>query len=72
MTLTEQRLCRMWLMTSHGGDFYELSKTLHQIAQVLIGLGHTEEAEMFGDASAVALYRAVAKIRERESMEVAA
>lgn len=71
-TLTEQRLCRMWAATAHGGDFYELSKTLHEIAQVLISLNHGEAAELFADASQIALWRAVEKIRDHESLGVAA
>ena len=64
ITLTEQRLCKMWAAAQFGGDFYETSKTLHEIAQVLQAEGKTEAAGMFSDLSGLALIRAIDKIKE--------
>ena len=64
ITLTEQRLCKMWAAAKFGGDFYETSKTLHEIAEVLRAEGKPEAAAMFGDLSGLALHRAVEKIKE--------
>ena len=31
--LTEQRLVRMWTATDYGGDWYELNRTLWEVAK---------------------------------------
>ena len=71
MTLTEQRLCRMWAATTFGGDFYELNKTLWEIAMVMRAEGMADRTDDFALLSQVALQRAVDEIAERK-MKVAA
>ena len=63
ITLTEQRLCKIWAAAQLGGDFYETSKTLHEIAAVLNSLDKHEAGAMFSEASALALHRAIEDIK---------
>lgn len=70
ITLTEQRLCKMWTATSYGGDWYELNKTLWEIAQVLRAEGMAEQTEVFAFCSAIALQRAVDETQKRKTLAV--
>lgn len=63
ITLTEQRLCKMWAAAQMGGDFYDTSKTLHEIAEVLKTVGKKDAGEMFDEASELALHRAIEDIK---------
>ena len=63
ITLTEQRLCKIWAAAQLGGDFYDTSKTLHEIAAVLNAEGKQDAGAMFGEASALALHRAIEDIK---------
>ena len=67
MTNSEQRLVKMWTACAHGGDWFELNRTLHEIAMVLICEGHDKTAELFNDASNLALRRYVDTVIQREA-----
>lgn len=64
ITLTEQRLCKIWAAAQMGGDFYDVSKTLHEIAHVLNAEGKCDAATLFSEASALALHRSIEEIKE--------
>lgn len=66
MTLTEQRLCKMWTATDYGGDWYELNKTLHEISMVLRSECAAEVADDFAFAAGIALQRAVMQTMEKK------
>jgi len=66
MTLTEKRLVKMWTATSYGGDWYELNKTLWEIAKVLEAEGMETGAELFTFLSSIALQRAVDETQARK------
>lgn len=73
MTLTEKRLIKLWTATDYGGDWYELNKTLWQIAKVLEAEDKAEAAEVFEMLAGVAMWRAILEITERKmKLEVAA
>lgn len=75
MTLTEQRLIKMWTATDYGGDWYELNKQLWNIAKVLEAEGKDEAAEVFELLAGVAMWRAINDIIARKTtikVEVAA
>lgn len=73
MTLTEQRLIKMWTATDYGGDWYELNKTLWHIAKVLEAEDKAEAAETFELLSGVAMWRAINDIIARKTtLKVAA
>lgn len=69
--LTEQRLVRMWTATDYGGDWYELNKTLWEIAKVLEAEGHQSGADLFTFLAGIALQRAMDETQARK-MKVAA
>lgn len=64
ITLTEQRLCKIWAAAQMGGDFYETSKTLHEIAAVLNAVDKQDAGLLFSEASALALHRSIEDIKE--------
>lgn len=64
MTLTEQKLCRMWHEAETTGEWWELYQKLQDIGQVLMLNGNVEMALLFHDAGKLALLRRVDKIRE--------
>lgn len=75
MTLTEQRLIKMWTATDYGGDWYDLNKTLWHIAKVLEAECKAEAAAEFEFLAAVAMWRSILEITERKTtlhVEVAA
>lgn len=67
MTLTEQRLVRMWSATDYGGDWYELNKTLHEIA-VVLQIAGLQAADDFAFCASIALQRAVMRSMERKAV----
>lgn len=73
MTLTEQRLAKIWRRYTQGGDtssvWFNLNEYLWDVAQALRDGGASPHAvETFADAAALALSRAV----YAKQMEVAA
>lgn len=66
-SLTEQRLVRMWSATDYGGDWYDLNKTLHEIAVVLQIFG-LPMAEDFAFCAGIALQRATMQTMERKAV----
>lgn len=67
MTLTEQRLVRMWSATDYGGDWHELNKTLHEIA-VVLQIAGLPVADDFAFCASIALQRAVMRSIERKAV----
>ena len=73
MTLTEQRLIKMWTATDYGGDWYDLNRTLWHIAKVLEAEGKAEAAAEFEFLAGIAMWRAINDITARKmKLEVAA
>lgn len=74
MTLTEQRLCRIWNSAANfSGDWYDTSRILHEIGMVLAAEGHQGIANDFEVCSGLALQLAIDSIAERKlSLQVAA
>lgn len=71
MTLTEKRLVKLWTATDYGGDWYELNRTLWEIAKFLEADGNTQGGDLFGFLAGIALQRAVDETQARK-MKVAA
>lgn len=66
-TLTEQKLCRIWLGGVCGGDWWDMYQQLRAIADVLGTVGKAEAADMFAEAGQVALARCVYDLQKREA-----
>lgn len=71
MTLTEQKLCRMWLQASHAGGWWELYQQLMHIRDVLqtVSPGNNggDVSAMFHDAGTMALARMADDLQNREA-----
>ena len=71
MTLTEQKLCRMWLQASHTGAWWELFQQLADIRDVLQAFSpddySSDGAAMFHHASEQALARVAYEIWNKEA-----
>jgi len=67
ITLTEQKLCRIWLGGSCGGDWWDLYQQLRAIADVLQTVGQAAAAELFAEAGQVALARCVYDLQAKEA-----
>lgn len=67
MTLTEKRLVKLWTATDYGGDWYELNKTLHEIA-VVLQIAGLQAADDFAFCASIALQRAVMRSMERKAV----
>lgn len=67
MTLTEQRLTKMWTATDYGGNWYDTNRTLWNIAKVLEAEGKQEAAETFELLAGVAMWRAINDITSRKT-----
>lgn len=64
MTLTEQSLVRIWArVVESGQDWYYLFDRLREIACVLASNGCHDGAELFNDASDLALWWHIDSIR---------
>lgn len=74
MTLTDQRLCRIWNSAANfGGDWYDTSRILHEIGMMLRAVERHELADDFETCSALALQHEIDAIAERKlSLQVAA
>ena len=67
MTLTEQRLARMWSRCAVGGQpgrWLDLNRTLWEISSVLTIHGAEHDAQMFSDAAMLALRRYIDDVVE--------
>lgn len=71
MTLTEQRLVKLWTATDYGGDWYDLNRTLWEIGKFLEADGNTAGGDVFAFLAGIALQRAVDETQARK-MGVAA
>lgn len=71
MTLTEKRLVKLWTATDYGGDWYELNRTLLEVAKFLEAEGNTRGGDLFRFLAGIALQRAVDETQARK-MKVAA
>lgn len=72
MTLTEQKLCRMWLQASHTGEWWELFQQLADIRDVLQAFDpddySSDGAAMFHHASEQALARVAYEIWNKDNL----
>ena len=70
MTLTEQKLCRMWLQASHTGAWWELFQQLADIRDVLQAFDPDDDssdgAALFHAAGEQALARVAYEIWKKE------
>ena len=64
-TLTEQKLCRIWLGATCGGEWWDMYQQMRAIADVLKTVGKHAAAEMFHDAGQLALARCVYDIQKQ-------
>jgi hypothetical protein len=67
MTLTEQRLCRMWAAAKTYEDWWDLWQRLVDISYVLQAECCNEATMLFVEASGIALGRAMYEIQTREA-----
>lgn len=67
MTLTEQRLCRMWARSHSYDEWWDLWNTLVAISYVLQAENCHEAALLFTNASGVALARAMYELQIKEA-----
>lgn len=66
MTLTEQKLCKIWRTAAFGGDWWDLYQQMRAISDVLKVVGKDAAADMFFEAGQVALARCVYDLQHRE------
>lgn len=67
MTLTEQKLCRIWIRDTRGGDWWDMFQQLRAIADVLNTVGKHEAADMFHEAGQLALARLAYDMQSKEA-----
>lgn len=67
ITLTEQKLCRIWLSAACGGDWWDMYQQLRAIRDVLKTVGQDAAADMFDEAAHVALARCVYDLQSKEA-----
>lgn len=64
-TLTEQKLCRIWLTGAVDGNWWDAFQQLRAVADVLKTEGRADAAEMFIEAAMLASMRFVDSVQHK-------